>query len=127
MLKKKNEKMVCATLCEISRSFLRASSCLRIFVRGLNIKKRAFFLGLSVGLSRITHIDVNVKVGGRFFFRNLFTEHFLLKGKVNNGKGKVVSYLKVMITGIKHPSRTFVFKYTLLHLSPGFPDIYSFP
>ena len=39
------KKMVSATLREISWSFLRESSCLRIFVRGVNAKKRAFFLG----------------------------------------------------------------------------------
>ena len=37
--------MPCANLREISRSFLRESSRLRIFVRGVNAKK-SFFLGL---------------------------------------------------------------------------------
>ena len=39
------EKMVCASLREISRGFLRESSRLRIFVRGVNAK-RSVFLGL---------------------------------------------------------------------------------
>ena len=34
--------MVCATLREISRSFLHESSRLRIFVRGVNAKKELF-------------------------------------------------------------------------------------
>ena len=34
--------MVSANLCEISRSFLRESSRLRIFVRGVNAKKKLF-------------------------------------------------------------------------------------
>ena len=34
--------MVCANLREISRSFLRESSRLRIFVRGVNAKKELF-------------------------------------------------------------------------------------
>ena len=34
--------MVCARLREISRSFLRESSRLRIFVRGVNAKKELF-------------------------------------------------------------------------------------
>ena len=38
--------MVCANLREISRSFLRESSRLRIFVRGVNAKKEFFFLEL---------------------------------------------------------------------------------
>ena len=38
--------MVCANLREISRSFLRESSRLRFFVRGVNKKKKVFFLGL---------------------------------------------------------------------------------
>ena len=41
----RSEKMVCANLREISRSFLRESLRLRIFVRVLNAKK-SFFLGL---------------------------------------------------------------------------------
>ena len=36
------KKMVCASLREISRSFLRESSRLRIFVRGVNAKKELF-------------------------------------------------------------------------------------
>ena len=36
------KKMVCANLREISRSFLRESSRLRIFVRGVNAKKELF-------------------------------------------------------------------------------------
>ena len=36
------KKMVCANLCEISWSFLRESSRLRIFVRGVNAKKELF-------------------------------------------------------------------------------------
>ena len=36
------KKMVCANLREISRSFLRESSRLRIFVRGVNSKKELF-------------------------------------------------------------------------------------
>ena len=40
--------MICANLREISRSFLRESSRLRIFVRGVNAKKKAFSFGLSV-------------------------------------------------------------------------------
>ena len=35
--------MVCANLREILRSFLRESSRLRIFVRGVNAKKELFF------------------------------------------------------------------------------------
>ena len=34
--------MVCVNLLEISRSFLRESSHLRIFVRGVNAKKELF-------------------------------------------------------------------------------------
>ena len=41
----RRKKMVCANLREISRSFLRESSSLRIFVLGVNAKERAFFLG----------------------------------------------------------------------------------
>ena len=44
----RSTKMVCANSREISRSLLRESSRLRIFVRGVNAKKRAFFLGWSV-------------------------------------------------------------------------------
>ena len=36
------KKMVCASLREISRSFLRESLRLRIFVRGVNAKKELF-------------------------------------------------------------------------------------
>ena len=36
------KKMVCSNLCEISRSFLRESSRLRIFVRAVNAKKELF-------------------------------------------------------------------------------------
>ena len=36
------KKMVCTNLREISRSFLRESSRLRIFVRGVNAKKELF-------------------------------------------------------------------------------------
>ena len=42
----RRKKMVCANLREISRSFLRESSRLSIFVRGVNAKKKSFFLGL---------------------------------------------------------------------------------
>ena len=35
-------KMICTNLREISRSFLRESSLLRIFVRGMNAKKELF-------------------------------------------------------------------------------------
>ena len=41
----RNEKIVCANLRELSRSFLRESSRLRIFVRGVNVKQE-LFLGL---------------------------------------------------------------------------------
>ena len=41
----RGEKMLCANLCKISRSFLSESSRLRIFVRGVNAKKELFFLG----------------------------------------------------------------------------------
>ena len=36
------KNIVCANLREISRSFLRESSCLRTFVRGVNAKKELF-------------------------------------------------------------------------------------
>ena len=39
---KKKKKKVCMNLREISRSFLRESSRLRIFVRGMNAKKELF-------------------------------------------------------------------------------------
>ena len=38
----RRRKMVCASLREISRSFIRESSLLRIFVRGVNAKKELF-------------------------------------------------------------------------------------
>ena len=58
----------------------------------------------------MTPIDVNAIVGGSFF-QNLFTRKFLMKMKLNNGKGKVLYYLKVMKTGLQHPCRTFVLTY----------------
>ena len=44
--------MVNANLREISRSFFRESSHLRIFVRGVNARKELFFLGWSVYIWR---------------------------------------------------------------------------
>ena len=41
--KKKKKKLVCPSLREISRRFLRESSRLRIFVCGVNAKKKSFF------------------------------------------------------------------------------------
>ena len=41
-MKSRGVKVVCSNLREISRSFLRESSRLRIFVRGVNAKKELF-------------------------------------------------------------------------------------
>ena len=35
-----------------------------------------------------------------------------MRRKLNNGKGKVVYNLQVMKTGLQHPCRTFVLKYS---------------
>ena len=42
----RRKKLVCTNLREILRGFLRESSRLRIFVHGVNARKRSIFLGL---------------------------------------------------------------------------------
>ena len=65
--------MVCSNLREISRSFLRDSSRLRIFVRGVNAKKELFsWADLSV-LRKPVSTAENM-IPGSFAFKNL--SHF---------------------------------------------------
>ena len=54
----RRKNMVCASLREISRSFLRESSRLRTFVRGVNAKKRVFFSWADLYMYKIFKIFV---------------------------------------------------------------------
>ena len=54
----------------------------------------------------ITPIDVNVLVGGSFF-QNLLTGKFLMKRKLNNGKGKVGDLSKSNENGLTTPVQNF--------------------
>ena len=70
------KKMVCANFCEISRSFLRESSLLRIFIRGVNAKKEFFTwadcIYAKFDSRRINDMSLNVLFDNIYLFDSFY-------------------------------------------------------